>query len=106
MNTKGLADNLDLEEDEYIELLNLFLDTTRENLTKLQSGVDGNNTRQVVEAAHTIKGSAANLGLEKIAAVAQAVEMNARQNNLEGADQAATTINEHCVRMADELKPT
>jgi HPt (histidine-containing phosphotransfer) domain-containing protein len=105
MNTKGLAENLDLEEDEYIELLNLFLDTTRENLTKLKSGVDANNTRQVVEAAHTIKGSAANLGLEKIAAVAQAVEMNARQSNLEGADKATTIINEHCARMADELKP-
>ena len=104
MDIKGLAENIDVEEDEYLELIELFLETTESNLNKLKSGVDASDNQQVIEASHTIKGSAANLGLEEIAEMAKGVELNARQSSLEGAAEAATLIKGHCGRIKEELK--
>lgn len=103
MDIKELAENIGLDEDEYLELLELFLETTESNLNKLKSGVDASDAQQVVEASHTIKGSAANLGLEEIAEVAKGVEHNARQSSLEGAAEAVTNIKEYCGRITEEL---
>ena len=104
MNTKELAEKIDLGEGEYLEMLELFVGITGSSLEKLKSGLDASNAQQVVEAAHSIKGSAANLGLEKIAVVAKGVEMNARQNSLERGAEAATSIKEQCDQIAGELK--
>ena len=60
MNIKELAERIDLEEDEYLEMLELFIETAEPSLEKLKSGLDARDTQQVVEAAHSIKGSAAN----------------------------------------------
>ena len=104
MNTKELAENLGLEEEDCRELLELFLETTATNLARLDSGLAAADSKQVMEAAHTIKGSSANLGLAKIAAVAREVEERARQNNLEEVDKAMQSIREACKQLADELK--
>jgi len=104
MNCKALAQRLGLEEEEYLELLELFVETTGSNLAKLQGGLDARDSRQVLEAAHTIKGASANLGLAAIAEVAKAVEEKARQNSLEGAVQAAQSIKGQCEQIAHELK--
>ena len=92
MNCKELAENLGLEEKEYLELLELFVETTASNLDRLQSGLAEGDSGEVSEAAHTIKGSSANLGLMEIAESAKGIEERARQNNLEGAAGAIETI--------------
>ena len=104
MDTKELAKNIGLEEHEYLELLELFLETMESNLEKLKSGVDANDTQQVIEVAHNIKGSAANLGLQEISELAKGVERNGRQSNLEGAAEAARLIEEQCGKIAGEVK--
>lgn len=106
MKHKEFAERLGLEEEEYLELLELFVETTGSNLVKLQGGLDACDSRQVLEAAHTIKGSSANLGLAAIAEVAKEVEEKARQNSLEGAAEAAQSIRGHCEQIAYELKIT
>jgi HPt (histidine-containing phosphotransfer) domain-containing protein len=104
MNIKELAEKIDLEEDEYRELLELFIEEVSGIiLGKLKIGLGMSDTQQVVEAAHSIKGSAACLGLEEIAEAAKGVEENARQNRLEGATEAATDIKERCDQIAEEL---
>ena len=104
MDVKGLAGNLGLEEDEYLELLELFLERTESNLDKLRSGIDTGDTQEVVASSHSIKGSSANLGLEKIFEVAKGVEEKARQNGLEGAAEAVKFIKEQCDQIAGEIK--
>lgn len=104
MECKELADNLGLEEDECIELLELFVETTASNLNKLQSGLAAGDSEQVSEAAHTIKGSSANLGLMEIAEAAKGIEERARQNSLEGAADAVQSIRGACEQLAGELK--
>ena len=103
MNCKELADNLGLEEEEYLELLELFVETTASNLDRLQSGITEGDSGEVSEAAHTIKGSSANLGLMDIAESAKGIEERARQNNLEGAADAVETIRGACEQLVTEL---
>ena len=104
MECKELADNLGLEESECIELLELFVETTASNLNKLQSGLAAGDSGQVSEAAHTIKGSSANLGLMEISEAAKGIEEKARQNCLEGAADAAQSIRGACEQLAGKLK--
>lgn len=103
MDIKRLAERLNLEEDECLELVNLFLETSESYLDKLKTGIDGCDNQQVVEAAHSLRGSAVNLGLEEIAELAKGVEENARQNSLEGAAEAVKLIKEQCGRIAGEI---
>ena len=104
MDCKALAQRLGLEKEEYLELLELFVETTGSNLAKLHNGLDACDSRQVLEAAHTIKGSSANLGLTAIAEVAREVEEKARQKSLAGAGEAAQSIKGQCEQIAHELK--
>ena len=103
MNCKELAENLGLEEEEYLELLELFVETTASNLERLQSGLATGDSGQVSEAAHTIKGSSANLGLLDIAESAKGIEERARHNSLEGAADAAESIRGACEQLVEEL---
>jgi HPt (histidine-containing phosphotransfer) domain-containing protein len=103
MNCKELAENLGLEEEEYLELLELFVETTASNLDKLQSGLADGDSGEVSEAAHTIKGSSANLGLKEIAESAKGIEERARQNDLQGVAEALETIRGACELLVAEL---
>ena len=103
MNCKELAENLGLEEEEYLELLELFVETTASNLDRLQSGIAKGDSGEVSEAAHTIKGSSANLGLMEIAESAKGIEEKARQNDLEGAAEAVETIRGACQQLVAAL---
>jgi HPt (histidine-containing phosphotransfer) domain-containing protein len=100
MNIKELAENLGLEEDEYLELIELFVETGRADFEKLESGLADNDVDQVMRSAHTLKGAAGNLGLMEISDVAKLIEQNAENNVLEGLDQAVSTLRTHLESIA------
>ena len=104
MEIKELSENIGLEEDEYLEIVELFLETTKTDLEKLGSGIHNDDTHQVVEAAHSIKGASANLGLMEISEVAKKVERKARQNSLEGTAEAVKSIKEGCEQIALSIR--
>ncbi len=103
MNLKTLAEKVDLEEAEYLDMIDLFLKTTAPNLTKLETGIKMGDTRKVIESAHSIKGSAASLGLIEISEMAKRMEMNARKNSFEDADGEIQLIKENLVRIVGSL---
>jgi HPt (histidine-containing phosphotransfer) domain-containing protein len=95
MNFKALAENLGLEEDEYRELVELFLETGRADYQKIESGLANRDADQVIRSAHTIKGAAGNLGFTEISDLAKVIEENADNNTLEGLDQAVSSLRSH-----------
>lgn len=95
MNIKELAENLGLEEDEYLELLELFIDTGTADFQKIESGLASGDADQVMRSAHTIKGAAGNLGLMEVSDAAKIIEENASNNHLEGLDQAVSALRTH-----------
>jgi HPt (histidine-containing phosphotransfer) domain-containing protein len=92
MDLKALAEKVDLDEAEYQEMIDLFLKTTQQHLIQLETAIEAENMVKVIESAHSIKGSAASLGLVEISGIARGMEANARANNLQGADRAVQTI--------------
>lgn len=82
MNLKALADNLGLEEDEYMELIELFIETGKADLDKIQSAVEEGNGIEAAHAAHSLKGAAGNLGFNEISEIAMKVEGNAHSSDL------------------------
>ena len=95
MNFKELGENLGLEEDEYRELVELFVNTGTADYEKIQSGLASSDADQVMRSAHTIKGAAGNLGLIDVSDVAKIIEENAIGNHLDGLDQVVRQLKTH-----------
>jgi histidine phosphotransfer protein HptB len=94
MDFKETAKNLGLEEDEFIEVLKLFVEVSQSDLEKMKSAIDSKDTRVVFESSHSIKGAAVNLGFQEIAQIARELELNARQDILDGSDRAYMILKE------------
>ncbi|HIJ79711.1 MAG: Hpt domain-containing protein [Desulfobulbaceae bacterium] len=65
------------------ELLDLFRDSSASDLAKIKNGVADRDSVAVADAAHSIKGAAASLGIEGIRRVATDMEKNGREGDLE-----------------------
>lgn len=94
MNIKELAENLGLEEDEYLELVELFIDTGMADIEKLLSAIEEGNAEAAAQAAHSLKGASGNLGLMEIYDVALKTEEEARNNSLDGIAESVQTLKE------------
>jgi len=92
MNFKQLAENLGLEEDEYMELIELFIETGRSDLEKLRSAMEEGNGEEAANVAHSLKGAAGSLELMEISEIAKEIEEKARNNRLEEIAKSAQAI--------------
>ena len=94
MNFKELAKNLGLEEEEYLEFIELFIETGISDLDKLQSAIEEGNPEKAANAAHSIKGAASNLGFMEVYEVAKKIEKQTRNDRLEGIAESAQALKE------------
>ena len=104
MNFKELARNLEMEEDEFLDMVKLFLETSASDLTLLQGAQEKGEALKVGKAAHSIKGAAANLGLMEIFQLAKNIEMEARENHLDRAQEEIRTLREKLNQIAENLR--
>ncbi|NNG01937.1 MAG: Hpt domain-containing protein [Desulfobacteraceae bacterium] len=100
MDFKVLGDNLGLEEDEFRELAELFVETGRDDFIKLNDAISNKDTDQIRTTAHTLAGAAGNLGLMDIHEPAKKIEMDAINNREDDLASLAAVVKE---RM-DELE--
>jgi HPt (histidine-containing phosphotransfer) domain-containing protein len=103
MNLKELSEKLEIEEDEFLDLVCLFVETGSSDLNELQSAIGDKDAQKAARAAHSIKGAAVILGLGEIFELAKEMEMNARANDLEGATGAVKSMKEELDRIAKDL---
>ena len=101
MNIKELAENLGLEEDEYLEILELFLDTGMVDIDKLRSAIEEENAEEAAQAAHSLKGASGSLGLMEIYDLAMKSEEEARNNSLDGLAEYVQTLKEQLNSLAE-----
>jgi HPt (histidine-containing phosphotransfer) domain-containing protein len=83
MNFKELADKIGLEEEDYRELVDLFLDTGMADYDQLKSAYAESDDVQVARSAHTISGASGNLGLMNVYEVAKRIELAAIDKQLD-----------------------
>jgi HPt (histidine-containing phosphotransfer) domain-containing protein len=83
MNFKELGERLGLDEDEYRELIELFVETGMTDFDKLKQAVETDDMEQIAQSAHTIAGASGNLGLMDMHKVAKQIELQAGENKKE-----------------------
>ena len=84
MNYTELAENLGLEEEDYRELVELFLETGRNDFEALQAALQGGDAETVSQKSHTLCGAAGNLGIMNFYEVAKRIELAALDGRLDG----------------------
>jgi HPt (histidine-containing phosphotransfer) domain-containing protein len=104
MNVKELSENLGLEEEEFLDLVDFFVETSASDLTDLSKALEAGDAEEVVKASHSLKGAAGNLGFQDIYKSAKLIEMNARQGILEGSKEAVTSLREKLTLMEEDLE--
>jgi HPt (histidine-containing phosphotransfer) domain-containing protein len=83
MNIKAMAENLEMESGEFMDLLGYFVEKSASDVERLEAAVKAGDLREIVEASHSIKGAAGNLGFMNIYEIAKEIEANGRENNLD-----------------------
>jgi HPt (histidine-containing phosphotransfer) domain-containing protein len=83
MNFKELGEKIGLEENDYRELLDLFLETGMQDYNRLKNAFDAGDAQQVARSAHTICGASGNMGILNIHELAKRIELAAVDNQLD-----------------------
>lgn len=83
MNLEQLSANLGLDKEEYLELLEIMLESGFQDMERLKQATDRGDPEGAAKAAHSLKGAAANLGLMDLSEVAKEMEHKAREGALE-----------------------
>jgi HPt (histidine-containing phosphotransfer) domain-containing protein len=86
MDFNDLALRLGIDEEEFKELVELFIATSFSDIEKIKNGVLDHNPSDAAAASHSIKGAAGNLGFDEIFSLAGDMEMQARGGNLDNFD--------------------
>jgi histidine phosphotransfer protein HptB len=104
MDFKALAENLGLEEDEYLELVELLVDTGMVDLSNMESAITAGDTDAAAKAAHSIKGASGNLGIMDIYELAKTIEAGLRNNNVASVEDQLKEIKEKLETLATLVK--
>ncbi len=104
MDFKIPAQRLGLDVDEYIELVELFLETGSSDLKELEDALMNNDIRKAAERSHSLKGAAGNLGFTEIYEKAKEIEKRSRDNHLEGIGDTIKEIKQSFKNIVTALK--
>ena len=105
MDFKHLASKIGFDEEDFMELVALFITTTLADLDKIKQGVCTNHPEEASAAAHSIKGAAVNLGIDEVFELAKGIELRAGRNCFDESGKAVSALKEKLSLLADMLKP-
>ena len=95
MDFEKSAQRLGLDIEEYVELIELFLETGTNDLNGLEDAGAAKDIQAVIERSHSLKGASGNLGLTEIFEKAKDIENRARNSSLEGLDDSVMEIKQY-----------
>ena len=91
MNLKELGESLGLDEEEYLEMIDLFFESGGADLKKIEAAVAKGDAGGGHAASHSLKGSAGSLGLMAIYEKITIVDNKLRRGDLD--DVAEMVVN-------------
>jgi len=77
-----------------IELIEMYLEDAEMHLGTIQKGIEDADAPSVKRAAHTLKGSSANIGANAIRSTAYVLEQRGAVGDLEGAEADLAELRE------------
>ena len=99
MDFKKLSRNLGLDEEDFIELVELFTTTAPTDIGKLRAAIETGNSQMAVEAAHSLKGASGNLGFEEFSSIAGEAERKGRSGDIGNLSGIASKLSENLERI-------
>ncbi|MBU1341293.1 MAG: Hpt domain-containing protein [Proteobacteria bacterium] len=100
MDFKDLASRLGIDDDDFMELVELFVTTTFSDIDKIKKGVKEGSPQDAAAASHSIKGASGNLGFDEIFNLTRDMEMQAKKGSLENFETYVCDLE----RMVNALK--
>ncbi|MCW5549844.1 MAG: Hpt domain-containing protein, partial [Opitutaceae bacterium] len=92
------------DNDEFLrELIGIFLEDTPKRLTELDTSLTAGDAGTFTRAAHSIKGSAANLGAMQLRTAAEKLEHHSRKEGLGGVAAMVAAVKAEFDRARGEL---
>ena len=87
MNFKELGEKIGLDEEEYIEMIELFVESGGEDLQKLEAAIKEADAEKAHEASHSIKGSSGSLMLNTIYEISKSMDDILRTGKLDNVEE-------------------
>ena len=82
LDIKKISRDLGFDIDEYLEVLDVFLENTPLVIQKFKACLSENNLEEAAEHCHLIKGGASSIGLDEISSVAHNIEKACKNGNV------------------------
>lgn len=100
---ENLRDVLDGDPELLNELIDLFLVDAPALMQSLNAAVERQDAESLTQTAHSLKGSASNLGARGMAAVCAHLERRGRAGSLRGAERSCRTLRKEFEVVRDAL---
>jgi HPt (histidine-containing phosphotransfer) domain-containing protein len=100
---ENLRDVLDGDPELLTELIDLFLGDAPMLMASLSAAVERQDIESLTQTAHSLKGSASNLGARGMAALCANLERRGRSGSLVGAETACRTLRKEFEVVRDAL---
>lgn len=93
------------DHDEFLrEIVGIFLEDTPQRLTELEECLARQDVRSFTRAAHSIKGSSANVGATRLRSAAERLEHKSHTEGLTDLAAQITEVRKRFAEARDELK--
>jgi HPt (histidine-containing phosphotransfer) domain-containing protein len=104
LDLSRLEEAFDDDRSGIAELLEMALETGAKHRRALEEGLANGDAHMVARAAHSIKGSAGNIGANGVYQIAVELDEHARTGNLDGSAERIRAIDDAYARLADEIR--
>ena len=104
MDFKALAKVMELDEEEYLDFIKLFIQVSKSDLDILLRAVKEGCAETAAAAAHSIRGASGNLGLANLHETAKKIEEKGRQGILERVAEPAHLLTEELKRLEEKVE--
>ena len=92
MDFKQMGERLGMEEDEFMELVALFMESGKADYNRLIQAIADKDQNIIARSAHTLSGASGNLGIMEIHKIAKQIENQADEGHLDGLAEIAAGI--------------
>lgn len=103
LNRDALLERISGDMEFLKEIAEVFVEDTPRLMTEIRSAITNGNAHALEYAAHSVKGSAANLGAERARVVAHQLELIGRTGDLARAEETCAELEFELARFTSAL---
>jgi CheY-like chemotaxis protein/HPt (histidine-containing phosphotransfer) domain-containing protein len=94
MDFKQMGEKLGMEEDEFMELVDLFMESGKADYERMIQAIAEGDPKNTASSAHTLAGASGNLGIMEIHKLAKQIENAAAGGILDGLAEISAKISD------------